>query len=97
MAHLESHLNSKCGCTATLSVELKMKIKLLKPLYLDSKVVPDGAVIEREELHARELIRRGYAELTETSNASGISNDVSSNEDYPGTTKKQSTGKKGTS
>ena len=89
MAHLESHLNSKCGCTATLSVELKMKIKLLKPLYLDSKVVPDGAIIEREELHAREL--------TETSNASGISNDVSSNEDDPGTTKKQSTGKKGKS
>ena len=97
MAHLESHLNSKCGGTATLSVELKMKIKLLKPLYLDSKVVSDGTIIEREELHARELISRGYAKSIESSNAPGISNDVSSNKDDPGTTKKQSTGKKGKS
>ena len=101
MAHLESHLNSKCGCTATLSVELKMKIKLLKPLYLDSKVVPDGAVIEREELHARELIARGYAELVDESNTPDSTpedesntpdsdNGTSSNEDTPETKGKKS-------
>ena len=45
-----------------------MKIKLLKPLYLDSVVVSVGAITERDELHARELIAKGYAELVDESN-----------------------------
>ncbi|OTP93208.1 hypothetical protein [Gilliamella apicola] len=45
-----------------------MKIKLLKPLYLDSVVVMDGTITERDESHARELIARGYAELMDEGN-----------------------------
>lgn len=38
-----------------------MKIKLLKPLYLNNHVVLDGEVFETSDLHGRELISKGYA------------------------------------
>lgn len=60
-----------------------MKIKLLKPLYLDSVVVMDGTITERDEAHARELIARGYAELVEESNTSESDNVMPSNEEAP--------------
>lgn len=67
-----------------------MKIKLLKPLYLDSVVVSVGAITERDELHARELIAKGYAELVDESNTPDSDNGTSSNEDTPETKGKKS-------
>lgn len=67
-----------------------MKIKLLKPLYLDSVVVSVGAITERDELHARELIAKGYAELVDESNTPNSDNGTSSNEDTPETKGKKS-------
>ncbi|QHJ78548.1 MAG: hypothetical protein [Caudoviricetes sp.] len=67
-----------------------MKIKLLKPLYLDSVVVSVGAITERDELHARELIAKSYAELVDESNTPDSDNGTSSNEDTPETKGKKS-------
>lgn len=67
-----------------------MKIKLLKPLYLDSVVVSVGAITERDELHARELIAKGYAELVDESNTPDSDNGTSSNEDTSETKGKKS-------
>jgi len=78
-----------------------MKIKLLKPLYLDSVVVMDGTITERDESHARELIARGYAELMDEGNTPDSTpedegntpdsdNGTSSNEDTPETKGKKS-------
>lgn len=80
---------------------ITMKIKLLKPLYLDSVVVMDGTITERDEAHARELIARGYAELVDESNTPDSTpedesntpdsdNGTSSNEDTPETKGKKS-------
>lgn len=69
---------------------ITMKIKLLKPLYLDSVVVMDGTITERDEVHARELIARGYAELVDESNTPDSDNGTSSNEDTPETKGKKS-------
>lgn len=40
-----------------------MKMKTLKPLLLGGKVVVEGKSFETTELHGRELLQRGYAEL----------------------------------
>ena len=80
---------------------ITMKIKLLKPLYLDSVVVMDGTITERDESHARELIARGYAELMDEGNTPDSTpedegdtpdsdNGTSSNEDTPETKGKKS-------
>ena len=72
-----------------------MKIKLLKPLYLDAKVVLDGEIIDFHDWYSKKLIAKGYAELVEDSNTSNSDSDVSLSDDDLATTEKQSKGKKG--
>lgn len=74
-----------------------MKIKLLKPLYLDAKVVLDGEIIDFHDWYSKKLIAKGYAELVEDSNTSNSDSDsdVSLSDDDLTTTEKQSKGKKG--
>ena len=45
-----------------------MKVKALVPLLFGSRVVNDGELFETQELHGRELIKKGYAELVEEHN-----------------------------
>lgn len=41
-----------------------MKLKLLKPIYLNGEVLTEGKTFETLEQHGRELIRKGYAEAS---------------------------------
>ncbi|MCY2340944.1 hypothetical protein OW944_23540 [Klebsiella pneumoniae] len=41
-----------------------MKLLLIKPNYFGGSVVSEGNIIETDEQHGRELIKKGYAELS---------------------------------
>ena len=39
-----------------------MKMRALKPVYFSGTVQTEGSLFETQELHGRELIKKGYAE-----------------------------------
>ncbi|RTF18693.1 hypothetical protein D9B84_14875 [Serratia marcescens] len=45
-----------------------MKVKALVPILFGSRVVNDGELFETQELHGRELIKKGYAEQVSDDN-----------------------------
>ncbi|MEG7459981.1 hypothetical protein [Serratia marcescens] len=45
-----------------------MKVKALVPILFGSQVVNDGDLFETQELHGRELIKKGYAEQVSDDN-----------------------------
>lgn len=45
-----------------------MKVKALVPILFGSRVVNDGDLFETQELHGRELIKKGYAEQVSDDN-----------------------------
>ncbi|AVN34597.1 DUF7210 family protein [Serratia marcescens] len=45
-----------------------MKVKALVPILFGSRVVNDGELFETQELHGRELIKKGYAEQVSDGN-----------------------------
>lgn len=44
---------------------METKIELLKPLYINGEISQAGQTIAVDELRARELIKKGYAILTD--------------------------------
>jgi hypothetical protein len=49
-----------------------MKLKTLKPLYLGGKTLVEGTSFETGELHGRELLQKGYAEIDEGNDAAVV-------------------------
>ena len=45
-----------------------MKVKALVPILFGSRVVNDGELFETQELHGRELIKKGYAQQVSDDN-----------------------------
>lgn len=44
---------------------METKIELLKPLYINGEISQAGQTLAVNELHARELIKKGYAILAD--------------------------------
>ncbi|MDM9306099.1 hypothetical protein ACPEF3_00555 [Klebsiella sp. K822] len=45
-----------------------MKIIAVKPIYFGGVVVAEGELLETQEQHGRELVKKGYARLVDVDN-----------------------------
>lgn len=45
-----------------------MKLIAVKPIYFGGVVVAEGELLETQEQHGRELVKKGYARLVDVDN-----------------------------
>lgn len=46
-----------------------MKLIAVKPIYFGGVVVAEGELLETQEQHGRELVKKGYARLVDVDNS----------------------------
>ncbi|MHB0155989.1 DUF7210 family protein, partial [Klebsiella pneumoniae] len=46
-----------------------MKLIAVKPIYFGGVVVSEGELLETQEQHGRELVKKGYARLVDVDNS----------------------------